>query len=323
MTYTADSWNKKAHHPLQSWEWGAMRETLGYTVIRFDDGKDVYQGAIHKVPGLGASIFYIPRSVLPSEKALDLAKELGARHKAICVKWEPYHQVKKDSGNKDQSHFTRQTKESPFPLFPQWTQHLDISPTEEEILARMKPKTRYNIRLAFKKGVTTYENTTEKGFENFYLLYSQTCARQNYKGHSKQYHSTVFSALHGKIAHIIQADFKKKPLCSYELFLFNRKLYYPYGGSSELHRDLMAPHALMWYAIQLGKQYGAIDFDMWGSLAPDYSHDDAWAGFTRFKEGFGTTFVEYYPSRDQILRPSLYTVFGIAYHMRKILLRYV
>lgn len=323
MTYTSDSWNEKAEHPLQSWEWGLMREQLGYTIVRFDDGVDVYQGAVHKVPGLGATVLYIPRSSLPSQKALDLAKELGQKHNAICIKWEPYHEVTSKGDTKRHQQFVGRTKKSPFPLFPKWTQHLDISPSEEDILAKMKPKTRYNIRLAAKRGVRTYENTTEKGFEDFYQLYAQTCARQHYKGHSKQYHATVFSSLQGKIARIIQADFKKTPLCSYELFLFKNKLYYPYGGSSELHRDLMAPHALMWFAIQLGKQHGADIFDMWGSLAPDYNHTDPWAGFTRFKEGFGSTFVEYCESRDQVLKPSLYTAFGLAYHLRKILLRYV
>ncbi|MEK7078840.1 MAG: peptidoglycan bridge formation glycyltransferase FemA/FemB family protein, partial [Patescibacteria group bacterium] len=92
--------------------------------------------------------------------------------------------------------------------------------------------------------------------------------------------------------------------------------YYPYGGTSELHRNLMAANLLMWEAIRLGKKLGATKFDMWGSLPQNYDQHNPWAGFTRFKEGYGTTFTEFVPGLDLVISPFLYSLYNLMYTLR-------
>lgn len=210
---------------------------------------------------------------------------------------------------------------SPHPLFPAWTQTLDLAPSEEELLKKLKSKTRYNLRLAQKKGVTVKEESTDQGFETFSKLYFETTKRQKYHGHDYHYHKVVWQRMKKSQARILIAYFKKTPLAAYELFYFNNVLYYPYGGTSELYRNLMASNLLMWEAILLGKKLGAKKFDMWGSLPPDYDMASPWAGFTRFKEGYGTEFEEFVGSYDLKIEERMYKLYNLAYKLRHIILQ--
>ena len=110
----------------------------------------------------------------------------------------------------------------------------DRQKTEDQLLEAMKPKWRYNIRLAQKKGVEVKEMTSDEGFEIFSDLYFQTTNRQSYHGHDKNYHKVIFETLQRSIGHILIAFYEGIPLSAYHLFLFNNVLYYPYGGSSEM-----------------------------------------------------------------------------------------
>jgi len=83
----------------------------------------------------------------------------------------------------------------------------------------------------------------------------------------------------------------------------------------------MASNLLMWEAIKFGKKNNAKVFDMWGSLPPDYDRQNSWSGFTKFKEGYGTEFVEFIDSYDIVIRPVLYKLYNIAYWFRERLLQ--
>ena len=206
---------------------------------------------------------------------------------------------------------------SPHPLFPSWTQILDLTKSEEELLKSFHSKTRYNIRLAEKKGVVIKEMSNKEGFEIFSKLYFDTCKRQKYFGHSPKYHKIIWESLKKDIAHILIAFYNNVPLASYELFYFKKTFYYPYGGTSIEYRNLMASNLLMWEAIKLGKKLGAEKFDMWGSLGPNYDPTDPWSGFTRFKEGYSTKFTEFIGSYDLITNKKLYHLYNLIYTMRE------
>ena len=94
--------------------------------------------------------------------------------------------------------------------------------------------------------------------------------------------------------------------------VFNGKLYYPYGASRSVHRDVMASNLMMWEMIQFGKQQGCDTFDMWGSLGPDPDKKDPWFGFHKFKEGYGGTLMEFVGTYDLVLDPIMYKIFRIA-----------
>ena len=157
----------------------------------------------------------------------------------------------------------------------------------------------------------------KKGFEIIIQLYFETTARQKYHGHTRAYHQTIFETLEHSMSHIFIAFFEGIPLSAYHVFLFNKVLYYPYGGSSLLHKNIMAANLLMWDVIKFGKNNGCTSFDMWGSLPPTYDPTTPWGGFTRFKEGFGTEFFEFCGTFDLFLNPFVYSAFNTAQTIRK------
>jgi len=313
------SYNKVAPHPLQAWEWGQARKKMGIEVHRigeFEDGKlvDVFQFTLHPIPYTKNKIGYLPRSLAPSKEILEYLYEFGAKNKIIFFKIEPYVE-------NFETKFKFNILKSKYPLFPTWTQVLDLTKSEEELLKSMKPKTRYNIKLAQKKGVTVKEMSDDEGFNIFSHLYFETCNRQQYFGHNLKYHKVVWETLKNNIAHILIAFYNGEPLASFEFFYLNEQFYYPYGGTSLHHRNLMASNLLMWEAIRLGHKLGAKKFDMWGSLPPNYESTNDWAGFTRFKEGYGTKFVQLAGSYDLIINQLGYSIYSFLYQLRNFYLR--
>lgn len=324
-TFDQELYNSVAPHPLQSWEWGEARKKMGIRVIRIgeynhDVLKNVFQVTFHKIPKTPFTIGYLPRSTFPNKDVLHFLQKEGHRQNCIFIKVEPYV-VKGQPSQPYHPHLVK----SPHPLFPKWTQILDLTLSEGELLKRLKPKTRYNIGIAQKKGVQIREMTSDEGFNIFSGLFFDTASRQKYYGHNREYHKIIFDSLKGKMAHILVALFRANgkliPLACYEVFTFNDVLYYPYGGSSVDYRNVMAPNLLMWEAILFGKRNGCTKFDMWGSLPADYDPSDPWSGFTRFKQGYGTEFVEFVSGRDLIISQPLYKLYNVAHTLRKKILR--
>lgn len=313
--FSSSIFNTVAPHPLQSWEWGEAREKMGIDIMRIGEFsseqlQNVFQLTFHPIPYTNFKVGYLPRSVMPSADVMNVLKEEARKRNVVFIKMEPYIQKRLIMSNQNG------IVDSPHPLFPRWTQILDLTLSEDEMLKKMKPKTRYNIGLAKRKGVTVRKMSDEKGFEIFSKLYFETTSRQGYRGHNEAYHRLVFETLKNNIAHIFVAFYKNTPLSSFEVFTFNDVLYYPYGGSSEEYRNVMAPHLLMWEVIRFGKQAGCKKFDMWGSLPPNYNEAADWGGFTRFKQGFGGEFVEFIGSYDIVLNGPLYALYNFAHSIR-------
>jgi len=309
-----EEWNEKALHPMQAWEWGEARTKMNIKVIRVGEFKedrlvDVYQMTVHDIPKLPFKIGYVPRSSNPSTDLLSFLRDYGKRNNLIYIKFEP--------NIKYGSTVNPRLVASQAPLFPQWTQTVDLTPDETTLLKNMKPKTRYNIKLAQKKGVTVKEMTTAEGFEIFIKLYFDTCKRQHYAGHNYEYHKTLFTELKNNISHILIAYYNKTPIAAYHLFMFNDVLYYPYGGSSDRYREVMGANLLMWEAMRFGKNNSCKLFDLWGSLPPQYDTNNIWSGFTRFKEGFGTQFMQTMGSYDLVINSLFYKPLILAQKVRE------
>jgi len=301
------------NHLLQSVFWGEARKKMGIETLRIVYGKNAFQLTFHKIPFTNYKIGYLPRSAMPSKKVLNELYDYGKKNQVIFIKIEPYEEKSKVKSKK--------LTESKHPLFPKWTQILDLSRSEEELLKSFHHKTRYNIRLAEKKGVVVKEESNDNGFETFARLYFETTKRQKYFGHDYHYHKIIWDNLKGKISHILVAYYNNIPLAAYELFYLDGIIYYVYGGTSEQYRNLMASNLLMWEAIKLGKRLGAKKFDMWGSLPPNYDPIHPWSGFTRFKQGYGTKFVKMAGSYDLMINPLLYKLYNLIYFLREFYLK--
>ncbi len=155
------------------------------------------------------------------------------------------------------------------------------------------------------------EETTDSGFETYLSLLFETTLRQGFYLHSEQYHRDLWRILKPiGILHIMTAYFQNKPLASFMLFHTKNRFFYPYGGSTDTNREVMAPTLLMWESIKLGKKLGATSFDMWGSLGPKAKEVERGYGFHRFKQGFGGTLYQFVGTYDLVINPTLYKLYN-------------
>lgn len=318
-------YNKVVTHVIQSWQWGEFREKLGLKILRFGlfDDKDLPAGrqgklaraftlSLHKIPFLNYYVGYLPKGPFPDKELEEALRKIAFDNKCAFIKLEP--NILK--GNSKPYSIHPGFRPSPNPLFTKFNFVLDLSQNEETLLNNMHPKTRYNIRLAQKKGVKVEEREDDEAFEIYLKLYFETTKRQSYFGHSRQYHKKVWQTLRkNNMARILIAFYQKPgtsnqiPLTAWMLLNFKDTLYYPYGGSSFEYREVMASNLVAWEAIKLGKKMGLKYFDMWGALGPNANSSDPWYGFHRFKAGYGGELVEYIGSFDLVLNNFIYKVF--------------
>jgi lipid II:glycine glycyltransferase (peptidoglycan interpeptide bridge formation enzyme) len=188
---------------------------------------------------------------------------------------------------------------------------LDLTRPEEELLAAMKSKWRYNIRLAQRKGVRVEEGN-EGNLELFYELYRETSERDGFLIRAFPYYRDVWSTmLRANYAQIFFARVGQETVAGLILFVFGARAWYFYGASRNAHRELMPNHLLQWEAIRWAKQRVCREYDFWG--APDrLDESDPMYGVYNFKMGFGGQFVERIPAHDFVVNPALYWLYAVA-----------
>jgi lipid II:glycine glycyltransferase (peptidoglycan interpeptide bridge formation enzyme) len=322
-----EKYNQTVPHIVQSWEWGDFRKKTSIKVIRLAkfDGRKLIQGlqlTIHPVPHTPYKIGYVAKGALPDKQTLNALGKIGREENLIFIKIEP-HVLISDSARKKMKEyetqlcsgkqFIRTSRE----IFARYSFLLDLSQTEDELLSNTKEKTRYNIRLAQRKGVKIEERTDEKAFKIFLDLYFKTCQRQKYFGHDKTYHRLLWETLKAaSMARVLLAIYKKTPLVAWIVLNFKDVAYYPYGGSSLAFRNTMASNLVCWEAIRLGKRLDCKTFDLWGCLGSEPNKNHPWYGFHRFKAGYGGKPVEYIGSYDLVLNPGMYKLFNLANQLR-------
>jgi len=313
-----ENYNELATHPLQSWQWGEFRKDQGVAVVRlgiFQKAKlmQVFQITFHQIPHLPFSIGYLPKSSRPSKEVINKLKEIGQEKKAIFIKIEPNTEKSEIRNSKSETLGLIKGK----PLFTKYTSVIDLTKIEEELLKSFKPKTRYNIHLAEKHGVSVREDNSEKAFVEYLKLLFETTKRQGFYAHNEKYHQKQWEILKDAgISHLLTAAHEGKTLSAFLLFVFNKTLYYPYGASTRENRELMAPTLLMWEAIRFGKKMGCTSFDLWGDIGPNPSPDNPYFGFHKFKEGFSPKLTEFLGTYDLVINPGLYQLYKISDSLR-------
>jgi len=306
-------------HPLQATEWGDFREITGVKVIRVDD----LQLTIHSIPHTKYTIGYLPKGPLPTKEMLNKLKQLGKTENCVLIQLEPNVENKEGL----QSELKKLGLiPAAHPLFTNYTFILDLTKSEEELLKDMHPKTRYNIRVAEKKGVKITEDNSDKAFEEYLRLTKETTTRQNFYAHGERYHRLMWETLktqnpEGLSAHLFTATYNNEILVAWIVFVLGDALYYPYGASSSNFREAMASNLMMWEVIKFGKKLGLKQFDMWGAMGPNPDTKDPWFGFHRFKEGYGGKLTEFVGSFDFVVNQKMYFVYKIMNKIRWIILR--
>jgi lipid II:glycine glycyltransferase (peptidoglycan interpeptide bridge formation enzyme) len=298
-------------HLLQSWQWGELKSKYGWKPARIL-WKDASQTPIAAAQLLfrtttgNLTIAYCPRGpilnwedpVLYSRVLGDLADH-ASKHGAIFVKMDPEIPI----GDGNETHDQDKTKllheswlglgwrESQEQIQFRNTFILNLDPDEDMLLANMKQKTRYNVRLSARKGVVIRRGGLED-IDLLYQMYAETSIRDGFVIRDSAYYRDAWgSFIQDGLAQPLIAEAEDEPVAAILIYRFGKTAYYLYGMSRALHRAKMPNHLLQWEAIRWAKEAGCLIYDFWG--APDrVDPSDSMYGVYRFKEGFGAQFVQ-------------------------------
>ncbi len=293
---TKEQWDKKVIELggsiLQSWDWGTFNESLGHKIHRFSDETFINLAIETELP-VGKKYLYCPRGPLGEQKfALGDLRQLEKNPDLIFARVEPQQEADLPRAIKDIQPVNN------------WFLNLEKSP--EELLIGMKPKTRYNINLAQRKGVTVRVGD-KSDLLTIYKLLLETATRNKIRLHPQNYYLQMFEQLPHSIK-ILLAEYQGQPLAGMILAVFGNTATYLHGGTSMQMKDAMAPYALHWEAIKLARASRCTDYDF-GGIAPLSDSSHPWAGITRFKKGFGGYEVIYPGAFDLIYSPIWYTIY--------------
>lgn len=214
-------------------------------------------------------------------------------------------------------------KESPAGFYPEHTLILDLTPSEEEILKQMKPKGRYNIKVAKKHGVQIISvDSKAKNFENYLGAYhkivSETTERDGFYAHRKSFYRAMVQTLdEEKAGKLYLARYKGKIISGLLATYFKDTATYYYGASSNANRNIMAPYLLQWQAIQDAKQAGYQYYDFLGISPPD-KPNHPWAGVTSFKRKFGGYHRAYIRCQEYSFKPFIHLLYKIRKWFKKL-----
>lgn len=304
-------------HVLQTWEWGEVKRQTGWQPTRLlwqaeTSGAPVAAASllVRRIPRLPRGVAYAPKGPLldwsdaPLVDAVLAAIELEARRqRAIFVKIDPDVPTKGPVGDAVQSALRRRGwRPSPEQVQFRNTALLDLTPGEEALLAAMKPKWRYNIRLAERRGVTVRRSDVAD-LGAFYDLYCETGGRDGFIVRPLDYYEASWRTFMQPVdadapsADLLLAEVEGDAVAGLILFRFGDRAWYMHGASSERQRAAMPNHLLQWEAIRLARAAGCTVYDLWG--APDtLDESDGMWGVWRFKEGFGAQFAPHIGAWD-------------------------
>ncbi|MCB0104128.1 MAG: peptidoglycan bridge formation glycyltransferase FemA/FemB family protein [Anaerolineales bacterium] len=298
-------------HLLQMGEWGELKKDFGWKPVRLVSGNVGVQILFRRLP-LGFTIAYMPKPVDSGQWTVDSeafwreVDTICKKNRAIFLKIEP------DAWDSEFRILHSAFRISPHNIQPPRTIIINIKDSEEDILARMKPKCRYNIRLAEKKGVTV---RAWDDIATFHEMMTVTGGRDNFGVHSKEYYQRAYELFHPKgTCELLVAEYEGKPLASLMVFANAKRAWYVYGASNNEERNRMPTYLLQWEAIRWAKARGCEEYDLWGvpdeneeTLEANFEtrHDGLW-GVYRFKRGFGGQLKRAAQALDRVYNPLLY-----------------
>lgn len=305
---------------LQSWAWGEFQASIGRKIWRLGayDGEQLVGAALvieHQLL-LGKTYLYCPRGPIAATRPvvdvlLPAIHELGQKEGAMYVKIDLGLFTFPFDPADWASRYSVGT-----PLQPATTQVLDLMPGAEALLETMHQKTRYNIRLAEKKGVQIRWSEADDDFPIFLDLITRTYSRQGIRLHPAGYYRELWTHLRnaGQAALAI-AEWQGRPLAANLILWHGTTATYLHGGSSDTEKNIMAPYLLQWRTIEEAIRRGMKEYDFWG-VAPNDDANHKWAGVTRFKKGFGGRVVTFPPALNSILQPQWYQAYRWAKRFR-------
>lgn len=312
---------------LQSVEWGKFQESFSRKTFNID-GENCWANIIeHELPVVG-KYFYIPRGPIISisnqipnaddqiKKSILSLKDLAGKNNIGWIRFDA-----NDSNILKILSKNFRVKKAPHDMQPKEIFVIDITKSEEALLAEMKSKTRYNIKLSQKNKVTIFEihnldsTAQNKYVEKFIELVKITAKRNKITPHADEYYRKMFKTIPEENLKLYLAEYDDKVIAANVVAFYGKVATYLHGASDNEYRSIMAPYLLQWQAILDAKTAGCEAYDM-GGIKTEGS--GSWAGITRFKTGFSTMTkpLEFPGSYDIVLNPFKYNLYKILQRIR-------
>jgi lipid II:glycine glycyltransferase (peptidoglycan interpeptide bridge formation enzyme) len=299
-------------HLLQTSQWGRFKEAYGWQADWLVKGETGAQILFRGLP-LGFSLAYIPKGPVGADWE-SLWPEIDAlchTRRAAFLRIEPDLWEAENSAAEVPAGFHAGAN----PIQPLRTIVVNLEDDRETILARMKQKTRYNIRLAARRGVRVFPGSD---VDQFYNMLVTTGEREAFGVHSREYYQDVYALFHDSgRCELLFAEYEGQLLAGVMVFWHQDRAWYFYGASNEMHRNLMPTYLLQWEAMCLAKDKGCREYDLWG--IPDVAEQQLEDGFTnrsdglwgvyRFKRGFGGEVRRGAGPWDRVYHPLLYNLY--------------
>jgi len=319
-------------HPLQSNAWAEHKGAFGWTAQRWLYRQDDrMRGAAltlrRQIGRLPLGILYVPKGPLLDDWGdselttfvLGHMEMLARRQGAIFIKIDPDVDYADAGISSDLCDINgegtaailrrRGWRFSAGQIQYRHSMLSDLRFEEADLLANMKPKTRYNIGLAARRGVIVREGEASD-LPTFYALYAETAGRDGFLIREYAYYASVWLRfLAAGAGHLLIAEAAGKTIAGVFLFRFGRRAWYVYGASSNADRERMPNHLLQWEALRWARAQGCLAYDWWGAPNELSESDPLW-GVYRFKAGFGGTFVRHIGAWDYAPSPLAYRVYS-------------
>ena len=302
-------------HLLQTAAWGELKSSFGWYARRVVVGETGTQVLFRRWP-LGFTLAYIPKGPVGPDwpRLWPEVDRVCRKEHAVLLKVEPdiWEPVSPSLADCLPGFLPGQ-----YYIQPRCTVMVNLAGTEDQILGRMKQKTRYNIRLAEKKEVHVHPTSD---LDNFYRLVVMTSQRDGFGAHSQEYYQRAYQLFAPRNeCCLLQADYAGQPLAALMVFMRGKNAYYLYGASSDLERSRMPAYLLQWHAMLWARQHGCLEYDLWG--VPDQDEETLEANFEqrqdglwgvyRFKRGFGGRMARSAGAWDRVYNPLLYKIYRV------------
>jgi len=305
-------------HLLQTASWGRLKSAFGWKAecLQTDEAGTLL---LFRPLPFGFSVGYLPRGPIPSTTGA-LADLLPSIDRLCRSRRAAFLSIEPDWSDEDtaRDELRRQGFQPGIhTIQPPRTILVDLRGSEDDLLSRMKPKTRYNIRLAARHEVTV---SSSGDIAAFARLMGTTGLRDSFAVHSEAYYRSAFAAFRPhQTVELLLASYRGEILSGLMAFAQGARAWYLYGASSNLHREVMAPYLLQWEAMRWARGLGCAQYDLWG--IPDAEENDLEAQFAgredglwgvyRFKRGFGGRVWRSVGTWDRIYNQALYLVYRL------------
>lgn len=317
--YNKFNWSHKKGHFMQAPEWGLVKSEWTNKIIVAKDSSGAIKGSmsilIRKIPFFKNTIMYSPRGPVcdiddtATFKALiEEAKKLAAKYKGYVLKIDPDIEIEDTNFAKiaEDLGFRSKNESKNFEgIQPRFVFRLDIkNKTEDEVMAEFHQKTRYNIRVAQKKGVEV-KLGTRSDIPDFHKVMVETGVRDQFVVRSAAYFEKMYDCLGPENIRLYLAYHEGILIAGTLAIVYGNKCWYLYGASSNAHRNLMPNYLLQWEMIKWAVERGCEIYDFRG-VSGDLDESNPLYGLYKFKKGFNGKFTEFIGELDYVFNPLVY-----------------